>query len=777
MSSRALLTAAVLLLLAGVSVSAQTSELLGTVRDDSGRPLPDAVVYLTTTDGEPVRRATTDAAGAYRFVGLPLGHVRVEFSLVNFANARREVILSSPGATRADAVLYLALSADVTVTGRSTFVNLADVADPTISLVGIAQSASQGAITARQLETRPIMRTGEVLETVPGVVISQHSGEGKANQYYLRGFNLDHGTDFAATVASMPVNMPTHGHGHGYSDLNFLIPELISGVQFSKGPYFADQGDFATAGAANIRYTNSLVRPLARITGGGQGFRRALVAASPALAGGRLLTSLEVHRNDGPWRQPDDYRKVNGLIRYSRGNEVSGLAVTLMGYRGTWRATDQIPARAVERGDITPFDAIDPSGGGESSRYSGSFEWQRTHGNASTTVSLFGIKYDLDLYSNFTYFLDDPVAGDQFRQADRRFISGGELTYRRISRWAGRPVQLLAGVQLRHDDISNVGLYRTTARQMLAPVRQDAVLQTSTSAFAQHEIQWSPWLRTLAGLRLDGFRFGVDAGEAVNSETEYAGLVSPKAGAVVGPWRGTELYANVGQGFHSNDARGATMTLDPTTGEPADRVTPLARVRGGELGVRSVTWRHLQATLSLWTLALDSELIFIGDAGTTEAGRPSRRDGIEWTAYYTPRPWLMLDGELSLSRARFTDVAVEGKHVPGAVATVISGGVTIDGASALFGTARWRYVGPRPLIEDNSVRSSRSSVVNLEGGYRFTSSVRLAVDVFNVFNSGHRDIEYFYRSRLRGEPLAGVEDVHYHPAIPRTTRVSLVVGF
>jgi hypothetical protein len=774
--SLAILPVAVLtLLFLTTDTALAQSRVAGTVRDDAGGPLAGAVVALRGLG--PSRQTVTDARGEYRFDRVAAGETELRISFVNFTVANRRILVPGAGTVREDAVLHLVLSADVTVTEKSTFVNLADAERPSENLVGIAQSASQGAITGRQLDARPLLRTGEVLETVPGVVISQHSGEGKANQYYLRGFNLDHGTDFATTVASMPVNMPTHGHGHGYSDLNFVIPELISGVQFSKGPYFADQGDFATAGAATIRYTNTLARPLLRVTGGGQGFGRALMAASPRAGSGRLLAALEVHRNDGPWRQPDDYRTVNGVMRYSRGNELNGIAFTFMGYRGTWRATDQIPQRAVEQGDLSPFDGVDSTGGGDSSRYSGSFEWQRSRGHASTSVSLFGIAYDLDLYSNFTYRLQDPAHGDQFRQADRRVVSGAEVTHRRIGRWADRPVQLRTGLEVRHDNISNLGLYRTTARQLLGTVRQDAVHQTSTSAFAQQEIQWTPWLRTLAGLRLDGFRFDVHAGSTVNSGRDYEGLVSPKGGAVLGPWRGTELYANAGYGFHSNDARGATITVDPATGAPADRVTPLARVRGAEFGARSVRFRHLHTTLSVWTLALDSELIFVGDAGTTEPGRPSRRYGVEWTTYYTARPWLVLDGEVSMSRARFVDGAAEGEQVPGAVGMVISGGVAIDDSGPLFGSVRWRHVGRRALTEDGSIRSSASSLVNLDTGYRFTSFVRLALDVFNVFDSRDRDIEYFYRSRLPGEPLEGVEDIHYHPALPRTARVSLIVGF
>ncbi len=473
----------------------QQATVSGAVVDETGRALPGVVVELRAGEAAP-RVAETDVAGHYLFESVPPGSLRLSFALANFASVRRDLVLPAAGAAVADATLHLMFSADVTVTGKRTFTNLADAIDPAVNLLGVAQSASQGAITGRQLDTRPIMRTGEVLETVPGVVISQHSGEGKANQYYLRGFNLDHGTDFSTTVAGMPVNMPTHGHGHGYSDLNFLIPELVSGVQFSKGPYFAEQGDFTTAGSASINYASALERPVVRLGGGGQGFGRVVAAASPKVGEGRLLGAIELQHNDGPWERPDDFEKVNGLLDYSRGDGVNGFSLTAMGYRGTWNSTDQIPVRAVDDGRVGRFGDIDPTDGGASSRYSLSFEWQRARGAGATKVTAYGIASDLDLFSNFTYFLDDPVNGDQFQQVDRRLVSGARVAHRRISSWADRSMQNTIGVQLRNDDIGRVGLYHTAGRQRLDTVREDKVMQTSLGVFAQNEIDWTPWLRT-----------------------------------------------------------------------------------------------------------------------------------------------------------------------------------------------------------------------------------------------------------------------------------------
>jgi hypothetical protein len=758
------------------SMSAQpSSNIAGVVRDELGGVLPGVSVEIRS--GTSARNTVTNELGAYRFDAVPLGPAQLSFALINFSTVRRRIDMSREGTIRADAVLHVTLYADVTVTARQTFSNLADVASPAENLVGVAQSASQGAIVARQIETRPIERAGDVLETVPGLITSQHSGEGKANQYYLRGFNLDHGTDFATTVAGAPVNMPTNAHGHGYSDLNFVIPELVSGVQYSKGPYFADQGDFSSAGSANINYTNALDRPIVRVGGRDQGFARALVAASRKVGSGQLLGAIELEHNDGPWATPDNYRKINAVARYSSGDALNAFSVTGMAYRAEWNSSDQIPQRAVTDGSIGRFGAIDPTDGGNTYRYSGTVEWQRSHNDAITRVSAYAIGYDLDLFSNFTFFLDDPVRGDQFHQADHRFVSGAKASHRKLNRWGGRLVQNTLGVQLRNDDITNVGLYHTESRVLLDTVRQDAVMQTSVAGYVQNEIEWAAHLRTLAGFRMDGYRFRVDASNPLNGGVVDAGIASPKGGVVVGPFNGTEFYANAGFGFHSNDARGATITVDPTTGATAEPVTPLVRAKGAEVGVRTVAVPHLQSTFTTWMLDFDSELVFAGDAGTTEAGRPSHRYGIEWANYYSARPWLIFDGDVAVSRAHFTDTNPVGNQIPGSVETVVSAGVAVDRFHSVFASARLRYFGPRPLIEDHSVRSEATSLVNIAGGYRLGKNVKIAVEVFNLLDSTATDVDYYYASRLPGEPAGGVEDIHFHPALPRTARMQLIVAF
>ena len=763
-------------LLAGLPLSADQTfgVVAGRVTDHGGGPLPGVAIHLSSSGT--TASGSSSAAGEYRFEGVRPGRYRLSFAMLGFADYRQDITVGAGGSTQLDVSLHLALQTEVTVTGRSTFRNLAEIEHPESNLVGLAAAASEGAVTARQLERRPIQRVGEVVATVPGLSVTQHSGEGKANQYYLRGFNLDHGTDFSTMVAGVPINLPTHAHGHGYTDANFLIPELVTGVQYFKGVYTAEAGDFSSAGGVNINYASVLEAPMVRAGVGGQGWSRVFAAASPRLGDGYLLAAAETARSDGPWERPDNYRRLNAVVRYSRGGVQSNLALTGMAYRAKWNASDQAPRRAIDSGTLRRFAAVDTTTGGDTSRNTISAEWQRGAAASRSRVTGYFVAYDLDLFSNFTYFLDDPVNGDQFHQADRRVVSGVRASHERLARLAGRPVEYRAGVQLRRDDIDLLGLYRTRARERLSTVREDRVTQHAAGVWTDVDIRWTPWLRSIAGVRADRYRFRVTADVPNNSGAASAGIASPKGALVLGPWRRTEFYVNGGYGFHSNDARGVTLRMNPADHSAADGVTPLVRTRGAEIGARTVVIPGVQSTVAVWRLGLDSELTFVGDAGTTSASRPSERYGVEWSNFVRVQPWLTLDGDIAWTHARFTDHDAAGNHVPGAVDRVASVGIAVEKPSRILGSLRWRYFGPRPLVEDNSVRSRATSLVNAQIGYHLSKRLTVVVDVFNVLNAQHSDVDYFYRSRLRGEP-DGIDDVHTHPALPRTARLTLALGF
>ena len=750
----------------------------GRVTDQTGGVLPGVTVLLDAGSGQP-REATTDERGDYHFANVPRGGADVTFRLINFSTVRRRVEVS--GDTRADAVMLVAASADIVITAPRTFRNLAEVDRPAENLVGIAAAASEGAITAAQLAVRPANRAAEVLETVPGLVISQHSGEGKANQYYLRGFNLDHGFDFAQTIAGLPVNLPTHAHAQGYADANFLIPELVSGVQFKKGPYSAENGDFSSVGSASISYFNVLDRPLVTATWGSFGYDRVLAAASPTLGGGHVLAAIEWERDNGPWVNKNDKDKMNTLVRYSRGDARGGFSATWLGYTNHWHSTDQIPQRAVRDGTIGRFGFIDGTDGGETFRRAGIVDWQRTSTKASTRGTAFVQHYGVQLFQDFTYFLNDPEHGDQFEQYERRWTTGGRLTHRRFQRIAGRLSEAAIGTEIRHDRVGGpLGLYQTTATVRRDAVRTDQVAQTSAAVFGELDTDWNRVVRTSVGLRGSTYTWNVRSDLADNSGRATAGLLSPKASLALGPWRGTELYANAGGGFHSNSALGVMLRTDPATGTPTEASPPFARSRGFEAGVRTVAFQRAQVTGTVWYLGFDSELVYVGDSGSTEAGPASGRTGVELTGYLYPTSRLTIDADVSFSRARYTGVPADEAFVPGALNRVITGGLAYAPPSGSgrgpFGSVRVRHFGPRPLVESGGVRSRATTIFNGEAGYQLGARWRLFVVGFNLLNQRVSDIDYFYASRLKGEPGA-VEDIHFHPAIPRSARVTLQASF
>jgi hypothetical protein len=643
--------------------------------------------------------------------------------------------------------------------------------------VGTSDAASQGVIEAGLLRSRPALRPGEILEFVPGVIVTQHTGDGKANQYFLRGFNLDHGTDFATSVNGMPTNLPTHAHGQGYSDLNFLIPELVQRVEYRKGPYYAKGGDFSLAGAADIAYRTGFDRPFLDVGIGQRGFRRHVAGGSTDLGSGRtVLGAFEVMGHDGPWVVPQGLKRHNGVVTLSGVGDSSSWQLSFMGYQAKWTATDQVPERLLNAPGFNRYGSLDPTAGGDTSRHSVSGQW--SHNDAQGGVwraQAYVVRYAMDLYSNFTYALERPAAGDQFAQKDARTVWGGQFSYAMSHGLFERIARSELGLQWRTDK-ARVGLYDSVARRITEVVREDDVQQTLVGVYAQNVLEWTPWLRSIAGVRVDHKRAQVDAlSLTVNGGRAQDSKASPKLSLILGPWRKSEFFVNAGTGFHSNDARGATIRLDPRSGESAQRVPLLVAGRGAELGFRTEAIPGLQSSLALWGLKLESELVYVGDAGATEASRASSRRGVEFNNRYTPVQWLLIDADFAWSRGRFDN----GDRIPNAVDRVASMAVTLRDLAHWTTSLQWRYLGSGPLVEDNSVRSRPSSTLNtritrgLPGLGRQTD---ITLDIFNLTNRRVNDIQYFYESRLPGDP-APVADRHVHPAEPRTFRLSLRWGF
>lgn len=634
---------------------------------------------------------------------------------------------------------------------------------------GLAVSASQGYLSAAEINLQPLLRPGDMLELVPGLIVTQHSGTGKSNQMFLRGFNLDHGTDFATWIDGMPINMPSHGHGQGYTDLNFIMPELIGSLEFRKGPYYADVADFSSAGAAFFSTPKRLDSRIIKAGIGEDNFRKFLVADSFATERGDLLIGLQTHQYDGPWvGVSEDLEKYNGILRYSESLEGrSEWSVMLMAYNAAWDSADQVPLRAVESGLVSRLGTIDDTVGGDTSRYSLSTRWHRDYGGSQLTARGYAIDYDLELFSNFTYFLDDPVRGDQFEQVDDRRVYGGDLLWR-TTETEGFSHKL--GLTLRFDDIDTVGLYKTERRERFDTVREDQVRQLSTGLFYDMETVWSERWRSTLGFRADYYSFDVPYSvAAANTGSTSEWRLSPKLNLIRTLTPNTEAYISAGAGFHSNDARGTVISIDPATGDPATPVDPLVGSKGAEIGLRYFDGERFNISGALWLLELDSELLFVGDAGNTEPLGGSRRYGIEIPAYFRLNDQWLVDLEIALTRSSFTDAPAGSDEIPGSLDRVIAVGVAADFDSGAYGTLRMRHFGDRPLIEDGSVRSESSTVVNLALGYRI-GSLDFRLEALNLLDSTDDDITYFYESRLPGEPAAGIGDIHSHPIEPRAFR-------
>ena len=562
------------------------------------------------------------------------------------------------------AVWFLAVAALATSTVAAVS-EQAPLEEITVVATGISNvsAASAGDIGREQILDQPILRPAAILENVPGLVVTQHSGEGKANQYFLRAFNLDHGTDLALEVDDMPVNMPTHAHGQGYSDFNFFIPELTGDLHYKKGPYYADEGDFATAGTVRVGLVSEL--PNSATMGAGEdGYRRALLIGTVPLASGTLLGAAETYDNNGPFEVPDDYRRLNGVLRYRRGDDSDFLTITAMAYSGRWNSTDQVPERAITDDVIDRFGSLNPSDGGESDRDSLSVNRVIRTDTDQWQLSAYAIHYKLDLWSTFTYYLRDPEHGDQMLQHDERMVYGMKGSKTWYAHLFGLPMTNVVGLQTRIDDIGDVGIFPTLERQPIGTTQNAGALETNAALYAENTIQWSEQIRTTLGLREDYFNFDVkdkmlnpDGSCNINSDPEgcvtgsrHATIFSPKIGIVFGPWDTTTLYIDVGDGYHSNDARGVTRSGQNPAVSP---VTPLTRATGTEFGVSTRLIPQWNSSLDVFVLKLKSELVFDGDAGVTSPSGATTRTGIEWTNIFRINSWLSSELNAAFTKARF----------------------------------------------------------------------------------------------------------------------------
>ena len=651
-----------------------------------------------------------------------------------------------------------------------------DVAGHYQNGVGTSDAASQGTVRGERLTDLPLLRPGEVLETVPGLVVTQHSGDGKANQYFLRGYNLDHGTDFATWVEGVPINMPTNAHGQGYTDLNFLVPELVEKIDYRKGPYFAEDGDFSSAGSARIKYVDSLQHGILNLTAGDNGYRRLVLAGSTPLStssgdGPRVLGALEVERDNGPWTTPEGVRKYNGVLRVSDGTTANGWSADALAYTNHWTSTDQVPLELIQSGALGRFSALDPTDGGNSVRDVLTGEWHAHDERGYTNVSAYVEHYKLKLWSDFTYFEADPVRGDQFEQKEARNMVGGQARHGWQHALFGNDSTTEIGLSVRHDHI-DVGLFDSEARVPFATVSNDRVSETAIGAYVQNTTAWLPWFRTLLGLREDRVDMDVRALQVPADGGRASGnKLSPKVSLVFGPWAKTEFFANAGRGFHSNDARGVTATAGSDAPVPA-----LVASKGAELGLRTEIVPGLQTSLAFWRLDSDSELVYTADEGGTEPNGASKRHGIELNNHLVLNRWLLVDADMAWTHARYADANANGKagnFIGNAVSRVGLLGVTVHELGPWSAGFVTRFIGAYPLSQDGTLTTPSAIVSNLLLKRTLTPGVTLQLDVLNVFDRRFYDIAYEQDYRVTPTAAINPTGVTVHPGEPREFRVSL----
>jgi outer membrane receptor protein involved in Fe transport len=632
-----------------------------------------------------------------------------------------------------------------------------------LELIGGAHAASEGTVSGADLAVRPLLRTAEVLEAVPGMIAAQHSGSGKANQYFLRGFNLDHGTDFTTIVDGVPWNLRTHGHGQGYLDVNGLIPEIIDRLEYRKGTYRADLGDFSMAGSAIIRTIDRFDAPFFAGEAGGHGWRRLAGGGSTEAGEGSLTFFGEVKGYDGPWALEELLRHTSVWSKYSVPTDFGSVALTLSGYDATWRPTEQIPERAIGT-SVCPdeYCVLDPTARGETSRWIAAANLLGASWDASTYLQY----YDWQMLSNPTY-------DDQINQFDRRWTLGGRYqNYLRES----RSLDVTVGADFRHDAIGRVGVDSTDGGAFVENISSNSVDQTSLGVFV--EAIWRPTerLRVLAGTRGDLYRFDVKAkspGSFAGRETDS--IFSPKVGAAYTLTNRIELYGNWGRGFHSNDARGVVNDEDPVPG--------LVKGTGYEAGARFEVG-PLRLTTTYWWLDSDSELLFVGDTNSVEPQGGSKRRGYELTAFWRPVDWLGIDAVYTGSRARFVDND-EGRYIDGAVENAGSLGLAAV-RGRWEGSLRLRYLGPYPLLPDNSERASSETTLNLRGAYTVRRTT-LYAELLNALDSKGKDIAYYYEAHVDGldPPGLSADDIDCdvvncrmsRAVEPRTLRVGVRFAF
>jgi outer membrane receptor protein involved in Fe transport len=719
---------------------------------------------------------------------------------------------------RAESALTIDMDASVTPSSLSEIT----VTAQRIDLIGKASTASEGVVADQEIQLLPAYRPGQLLETVPGLIVTLHSGEGKANQFLLRGYNLDHGTDLETYVDDMPVNQPTHAHGQGYTDLNFTIPELANGITYTKGPYYTNIGDFGAVGSVHVSYRNTIEDQVSA-TVGMYDFQRVLAAGSTALASGNLLAAIEVQHYDGPFVTPDDARKENFVLRYSGGDEQNGYSATAMYYHQIWTNTTDIPVRAITEGLVpNRFGTLDPTDGGHSQRASLSLEYHAHLGDGVLTTSGFFEYSQLHIFNDFTHYLFNPIEGDQEDQFENRRVVGGSANYVLPAPIGSIPNEITVGLLTRYDSLG-VGrapsidqVPQPTGVDPVSFSDDDRVRLFAAGAYLRAITRWTSFFRSVIGVR-DDYQHGTDVDNLAalhetagytNGGTAAQSLFQPKGSLIFTPADYLEFYLSAGRGFHSADLRGVNQDVSVDLGLPHTNL--LSKQEGQEVGMRAAVGRDLTFTFAVYNLWQQSETIIDPDVGADSAGPPSRRYGYELNVTYQINRYLEFYGSYSGDHTRFTHPLDDGT---GHLGDYITDAPVATGSLALYlkdlgpwsGGLNYRYLGNYPLSSGPCVNSAAVhdfpdvatscanaptalgqvngkgfGELNLDVHYAFSAGWSASVGIYNLLNTHAAAAEFWYVDRLQNEISTypdGRADVHEHPLEPIMARFTVSKKF
>ena len=768
-----------------------TGKLTGAITNaDTNRPLEGVSILLVETN----QGAATNREGVYSIDLISPGQYTLIIRRIGFETVEAPILILSNSSTTYSTALSTAS------------IHLGEIlaqADRPYS------AASSSTIRAFDLLTRPVNSSQDLLQLTPGLITAQHAGGGKAEQIFLRGFDADHGTDVAISVDGVPVNMVSHGHGQGYADLHFIMPEVVENIEVVKGPYDTRFGNLATAGAIAFSTKDHLDQNLIRLEGGR--FNTSNLTALyqiPISEGGHQGAYFggQFFNTDGPVESPQGFQRFNLFGKFhTHLSEESKLSLSVSGFSSAWDASGQIPIRAIERGLINRFGSIDDLEGGTTGRQDINLTYTAQNGSEQFRIQGYATRYDFKLFSNFTFFLEDPVNGDMIEQTDNRRLVGINGTYR-FTKTHGRTIMTTTlGGGFRADD-AIVSLWKSPNRLRQAALVDANVVEQNLSLWAQEELVFSTRLRLQLGLRGDYFTFNVDDRlEGIPAELPRASgyaqeaILSPKANLVFSPSSALDLFANVGSGFHSNDARSAVQgrrvndllriyqRQNLTANEIEEALTAqhldpsqasigtLPRAIGSEFGVRFRLVDRLLVSAAAWLLDLENEFVYVGDGGFTELSGRSRRYGIDLETRLSITPWLSADTDINLSRGRLKDEPAGEDEIPLAPRLTSTGGLTMMHPGGFEGSIRYIHVGDRPANEFGSVFARGYTLFHVLAAYRI-GTVKLSLALENLFNVKWNEAQFDTESRLVGE-AAPVSELHFTPGNPRSLRIGVSYSF